>query len=256
MRAHIALCVSFAILNATAALAAPDWKAVGQALGREGATQGEVYRVGLPRSDLKVRLDGVDIKPALALGSWLAFQPMGDGAMVMGDLVLTQDEINSVMKKLSDGGIAITAIHNHLLRAEPFTLYMHVSGHGDPVKLATLLHDGLALSKTPLGPSAPGAAQSLDFDQPAIEKALGQAGKVNGGVLQFFRSTRRSGQRHRHESSRGDGFSDCDQPAIVRQWKGRGDRRFCAYPRRGEPCAESAAREWHRGNSPAQSHAR
>ncbi|WP_460452558.1 DUF1259 domain-containing protein [Alsobacter sp. SYSU BS001988] len=186
MRTSIALFASLSILDATAAFAGPpNWKAVGQALGREGAMQGEVYRIGLPRSDLKVRLDGVDLKPALALGSWLAFRPMGDEAMVMGDLVLTQDEINPVMKRLSEGGIAITAVHNHLLRAEPYTLYMHVSGHGDPVKLATLLHDGLALSKTPLGPSGPAAVEALDIDQPAIEKALGRTGKANGGVLQF-----------------------------------------------------------------------
>ncbi|WP_460452571.1 DUF1259 domain-containing protein [Alsobacter sp. SYSU BS001988] len=186
MRISIALFASLAIFDATAAFSAPpDWKAVGQALGREGAMQGEVYRIGLPRSDLKVRLDGVEIKPALALGSWLAFRPMGDEAMVMGDLVLTQEEINPVMKRLSDGGVAITAVHNHLLRSEPFTLYMHVSGHGDPVKLATLLHDGLAVSKTPLGPAAPAAEQALDIDQPAIEKALGRPGKANGGVLQF-----------------------------------------------------------------------
>ena len=174
-------------LNTHAALAAPDWKAVGQALGREGSMQGDVYRVGLPRTDLKVRLDGVDIKPALALGSWLAFRAMGEEAMVMGDLVLTQDEINPVMKKLTDAGIEITAVHNHLLRAEPFTLYMHVSGRGDPVSLASSLHDALALSKTPLAQSAssPSAPPSLDLDQAALQSALGYSGKANGGVLQF-----------------------------------------------------------------------
>lgn len=187
MRMSTALIASLAMLNVTAAFAAPpDWKAVGEALGHEGALQGDVYRVGLPRSDLKVRLDGVDIKPALALGSWLAFRPMGGQAMVMGDLVLTQSELNPVMAKLSENGIDITAVHNHLLRAEPFTLYMHVSGHGDPVQLAKTLHEALSLSATPLGlttaapPSAP-----LGLDQAALEQALGQKGKVNGGVLQF-----------------------------------------------------------------------
>src|SRR5690349_21589197 len=121
-RAIAILLASAAILTASAALAAPDWGAVGQALGREGAMQGDVYRVGLPRTDLKVRVDGVEIKPALALGGWLAFRSMGSEAMVMGDLVLTQQELNPVMARLAESGIAITAVHNHLLRAEPFTL--------------------------------------------------------------------------------------------------------------------------------------
>ncbi|WP_010661775.1 DUF1259 domain-containing protein [Brucella anthropi] len=108
---------------ATPALAEPDWQAVGEALGKEGTVQPDgIYRVGLPRSDLKVQLDGVEIKPALALGTWLAFQPVGDTeAMVMGDLVLTHEEINPVMKVLAENGIEITALHNHLLRSEPAT---------------------------------------------------------------------------------------------------------------------------------------
>ena len=115
-----------------------DWmKEVGEALGKTGQEMpGGVYRVGLPRTDLKVRLDGVDIKPGLALGSWLAFRKTGSDAMVMGDLVLTGEEVNPVMRKLVEGGIEITALHNHLLRNEPVTMYMHVLGHGEPVKLA------------------------------------------------------------------------------------------------------------------------
>ncbi|PSC05967.1 peptidase M23 [Alsobacter soli] len=187
MRRAIAVFVaSAAILTGSAVLAAPDWGAVGKALGREGSMQGDVYRVGLPRTDLRVRVDGVEIKPALALGGWLAFRPMGSEAMVMGDLVLTQQEINPVMAKLSESGITITAVHNHLLRAEPFTLYMHVAGRGDPVKLAAALHEALALSATPMAlTTAAAPATALDLDQAAIEKTLGQKGKVNGGVLQF-----------------------------------------------------------------------
>jgi hypothetical protein len=180
------LATSATLLAGSQALAAPDWNAVGQALGREGSLQGDVYRIGLPRSDLKVRVDGVDIKPALALGGWLAFRPMGDQAMVMGDLVLTQQEINPVMAKLAESGIEITAVHNHLLRAEPFTLYMHVSAHGDPVQLATKLHEALSVSATPLAMTTAAApAATLDLDQQGIERVLGQHGKANGGVLQF-----------------------------------------------------------------------
>jgi hypothetical protein len=176
-----------AMLAFVPAHANPNWDNVGEALGKKGAElPGGVYRVALPRSDLKVTLDGVAIKPALALGSWLAFQAIGDNAMVMGDLVLTQDEVNPVMKRLAEGGIEITALHNHLLRAEPMTMYMHVEGHGDPVKMADELHAALGLSKTPLGQSAGGgAAQTVDLDTAALDKALGHAGKANGGVYQF-----------------------------------------------------------------------
>src|SRR5215469_18765767 len=116
------------------AFAADDWQApVGQALGKTGAAApGGVYRVGLPRTDLKVTLDGVALKPGFALGSWLAFEKAGADGMVMGDLVLTEDEVAPVMSKLAAGGIEVTALHNHLLRNQPFTMYMHVLGHGDP----------------------------------------------------------------------------------------------------------------------------
>src|SRR5215216_5484629 len=161
----------FVLILVTPALAEPDWKAVGQALGKEGAvTPGGVYRVGLPRTDLKIRLDGVDIKPGFALGSWLAFKPMGSDAMVMGDLVLTGDEVNPVMKKLLENGIDITALHNHLLRSDPGTMYMHIFGHGDPLKLATGLREGLAQSKTPMAAPAPATTQTpLDFDTGVID---------------------------------------------------------------------------------------
>src|SRR3954463_9935892 len=146
---------------AAPAHADPDWRAVAQALGKSGAEMpGGVYRVGLPRSDLKVTLDGVAIKPALALGSWLAFKALGDkDAMVMGDLVLTQDEVNPVMKKLVENGLEITALHNHLLRSEPATMYMHVAGHGDTAKLAGALRSALQESKTPLTESQTGSSQ-------------------------------------------------------------------------------------------------
>jgi hypothetical protein len=175
-----------AVAIAGPALADPDWKAVGQALGKDGAVMpGGVYRVGLARTDLKVTLDGVDIKPGFALGSWLAFKPMGNDAMVMGDLVLTGDEVNPVMKKLLENGIDVTALHNHLLRSEPATMYMRVSGHGDALKLASAPHDWLAQSKTPMGAAAPAAQAALDFDTGAIDAAMGFKGKANGPVFQF-----------------------------------------------------------------------
>src|SRR5437588_12691139 len=118
-----------------AAFSADEWQAqVGEALGKTGsATPSGIYRVGLPRTDLKVTLDGVELKPGFALGGWLAFEPMGDQAMVMGDLVLTMDQVSPVMKKLAEGGIEVTALHSHLLRNQPLAVYMHGRVHGDPV---------------------------------------------------------------------------------------------------------------------------
>jgi hypothetical protein len=178
-----------AALIATSGVAADEgqWAAVGQALGKSGAVQaGGVYRVALPRTDLHATLDGVPLKPGFALGGWVAFAPESNGAMVMGDLVLTQDEVRPVMRSLEASGIEITALHNHLLRAQPMTLYMHVEGHGDPVKLAQALHTGLALSHTPLGAAAPAApAADLGLDVGSIDRTLGVTGKVNGGILQY-----------------------------------------------------------------------
>jgi biotin operon repressor len=174
-------------LGTAAGAADIDWNKVDQALGKPGTNQpGGVHKFGLPRSDLKVTVDGVAIKPTLALGSWLGFLPMGNGAMFMGDLVLTENEVSPVMKRLIEDGIEITAVHNHLLRTSPAVFYMHVGGQGDPVKLAQTLHAGLALSQTPFTAPAPAAAPpTIDLDTAAIDSALQAKGTFNGGVYQF-----------------------------------------------------------------------
>src|SRR5256885_463175 len=181
---------SFALFTGgalAAGAADADWDAVAKAIGRPGTEMpGGVYRVGIGRSDLTVTLDGVQIKPALALGSYLAFQKSGKEAMVMGDLVLLQEEVNPVMKKLIEQGIQITAIHNHLLRATPQVMYMHYQGHGDAAKLAAAVRTALQESKTPLeAPAKPASQPAIDLDQAAIEKTLGAKGTPNGGVLGF-----------------------------------------------------------------------
>jgi hypothetical protein len=186
---QLALTAVLAGVSSLAVAADDDWQArVGEALGKTGAAApGGIYRVGLPRTDLKVTLDGVELKPGFALGSWLAFEKMGAEGMVMGDLVLTMDEVNPVMTKLAAGGIEITALHNHLLRNQPFTMYMHVQGNGDPVKLAGVLHTALAESKTPLSAAAAPSPTPppIDLDTAAIDQALGAKGTNNGGVYQF-----------------------------------------------------------------------
>jgi Domain of Unknown Function (DUF1259) len=163
------------------------WKSVEDALGRKGSMQpGDVYKFSMPRSDMKVTVAGTPIKAGLALGSWLAFKRMGDSAMVMGDLVLTESEVDPVMKKLQQDGIEETALHNHLLNESPRVMYMHVAGHGDPVKLAASLKEALALTKTP--PAAPAASASqgnLGFDTARVDQVVGRKGKNNNGIYQF-----------------------------------------------------------------------
>src|SRR5215470_11947731 len=156
MRTLLSISVAaLAITWAAHAAAEPDWSKVDAALERIGAAQAAgIHRYGFPRSDLHVILDGVTIKPALALGGWVAFQPMYDNtAMIMGDLLLTETELSPVMAKLLDSGVEVTAVHNHLLRASPAPFYMHIGGHGDAVKLAAAIHAALTLSATP--PQAP-----------------------------------------------------------------------------------------------------
>jgi hypothetical protein len=163
-----------------------DWQKVDETLGRKPAVSGDVHRYGFPRTDLTVTLDGVTIKPALALGGWIAFKPAHGEVMIMGDLVLLDTEVNPVMANMIAGGIEITAVHNHLLRANPETFYMHVAGHGDPVKLATVIRNALAESKTPLTiapPTSPPPAVDLDMVQ--LDQIIGVKGQANGGVYQF-----------------------------------------------------------------------
>ena len=183
-------------LSFSANAADENWAKVGEALGKSGTEMpGGVYRVALPRTDIKATLDGVELKPGFALGGWVAFEKAGQQAMMMGDLVLTGEEVGPVMQKLIDGGVAVSALHNHLLRNQPFTMYMHVLGMGDPVKLATVVHAALAASKTPFPAAASGSSQpsaapaatppQLDLDSAAIDQALGAKGNNNNGVLQY-----------------------------------------------------------------------
>jgi hypothetical protein len=173
-------------LSATTALAT-DWSGVEAALGRKASVQpGDVHKFGFPRTDLDVTLDGVKIQPAFALGSWLAFKPVGDRVIVMGDLVLLEDEISPVMERLAASGIDVTALHNHLLRARPFPMYMHVMAEGDAVTLAKALRKALEASNTPFGAVATHAAPPNDtVDIAALDRILGRQGSPNGAGYHF-----------------------------------------------------------------------
>ncbi len=163
-----------------------EWKAVEEALGRKGAVQpGDVYRVGLPRTDLKVKVQGVDVKAGFALGSYAAFRKTSKDAMVMGDLVLLDEEVPKVMSELLAQGLSVTALHNHLNEMSPHVMYMHYSGRGDVVKLAKSIRTALGASGTPFGESAASAsAAGPAIDQAQVEAALGRSGRINNGILQ------------------------------------------------------------------------
>src|SRR5215510_1294117 len=181
-RISLLVLLSFSVFIATApAQQTGRWKAVDDAMGRQGQDQPDgAHRFAMPRSDLKVTANGVDVKAGFALGSWAAFQTMGNHSDVMGDLVLTDAEVGPVMQKLVDSGIEITALHNHLLNESPHIMYMHIHGQGDAVKLASSLHDALALSKTPPAAPAPsGPPPDLGFDTKQLDAALGLTGKNN-----------------------------------------------------------------------------
>jgi len=165
-----------------------EWKPVEEALGKSGQVQaGDVYRVAMPRTDLKVKVQGVDVKAGFALGSYAAFKKMGKDTMVMGDLVLLDEEVQDVQAVLAAKGLAITALHNHLNEMSPHVMYMHYSGHGDAVQLASAIREALSKSGTPLGQAAAASAPASggpEIDQKQVEGALGRTGRVNNGILQ------------------------------------------------------------------------
>jgi hypothetical protein len=190
-RPHILLAAGLQLLVAFPATAQQpadiDWAAVAAALGKAGSMQpGDVYKVGLPRGDLHVTVGAVSIKPTLALGSWVGFKQTGPNmAMAMGDLVLLDAEVGPVAAKLEEGGVEITAIHNHLLHATPTVFYMHIRAEGDPLRIAAAIHAAVALTGTPLGAAAPAPAPgAFGLDTAQVSAILGRSGRANGGVYQ------------------------------------------------------------------------
>ena len=165
--------------------AVESWNTVDSILGRKGAAQpGDVMRYGFPRSDLTVTVRGVQLKPAFALGTWVAFKGIHGAVMAMGDLVLTEDEVEPVMLALQKGGVDQTALHNHLLGESPRVMYMHIRAHGSAPAIARTIRGALSTTHTPLGPPSPPSSQPVDLDTAAVASALGYHGTTNGGVYQ------------------------------------------------------------------------
>ncbi len=172
--------------SASPSATALDWGAVDQAMGRSGSSlDGGVHRYSLPRTDLTVRLGDVVLKPAFALGSYLAFIQAGDKALMMGDLALTEPEVPKVLAPLRQGGVKVTAIHNHLLGEVPKVMYVHVHGMGDPVAIVGAVRSALGQTGTPLGPPGAGPAPDPGLDAAALDQTLGRKGKATGGIYQY-----------------------------------------------------------------------
>lgn len=186
---RLLILVTCLLLSACATTVAPtprsDWSAIDAALGKSGTVQpGNVYRVSFPRSDLDVRIGDIRLRPALALGSWVAFLDAGHDSMTIGDLVLTEGEVNDVISTLQVGGIDQTALHNHVLGESPRVMYLHFSGHGDAATLARTLRAALLKTGTPFD-AASGTPSPVDLPTTELDQILGVAGKSNGGVFQF-----------------------------------------------------------------------
>ncbi|MFF4761634.1 DUF1259 domain-containing protein [Streptomyces sp. NPDC001292] len=163
-----------------------DWKPVADALGRTGSLMGgTVYHVALPRTDLKVTSKGVPIKAGLSLGGYANFAKYRDGAMVMGDLVVTEDELQRVTDALQKAGIEQTGLHKHLLQQSPAIWWTHIHGMGDPVTLARGVKEALTATSLPAASPTKPTQPRIDLDTTAINSAVGRQGTADGGIYKF-----------------------------------------------------------------------
>jgi len=185
--------MTLAILT-TAPLAAQDipgeYQQVLSALGKQGDYKANVLKVNIPRNDVSVTVAGVKTPTPFGFGGWIALTKGQGMDVMMGDLVLTQDEVNPVMSALLDNGLDVTALHNHFFWDEPRMYYMHVHGHGSPADLARRVKPAIDLiGKKPSG-SAPAAAaassaQSSGLDTAKLAKIAGHEGEQTGAVYKI-----------------------------------------------------------------------
>jgi uncharacterized protein DUF1259 len=194
-------CVAESIL-AAAVLCAPtsvsaqdvpaEYQQVLSTLGKQGDFKDNVLKVNIPRNDVKVTVAGVATPTPFGFGGWVAMTK-GDGGhqVLMGDLVLLQDEVNPVMSALLDNGFDVTALHNHFFWDEPRMYYMHVHGHGIAAELAQKLKPALALIGTPAGTATPAASAPAAAPTPnalntaKVAEIVGTQGEQNGSVYKI-----------------------------------------------------------------------
>jgi Domain of Unknown Function (DUF1259) len=191
MRRILLVAVAAAVLALPAAARGQDMPAeyqdVLKTLGRQGDYKASVLKVNIPRNDLTVTVAGVRTPTPFGFGGWVAMTKGTDGDVLMGDLVLTQDEVNPVMSALLDNGLEVTALHNHFFWEEPRVFYMHVHGHETPAELARHLQPALKL----IGGGAPGppapasAAAAPQIDIARITSIVGVQGEQNGAVYKI-----------------------------------------------------------------------
>jgi hypothetical protein len=198
-----------------------------EASGAEAKKQPDgVVRIAWSRGDVPVEVDGLHLPPAQGLGSWAAFAPMDDGAMVMGDTVVFEDEVDAAMDAAFKAGLEVSGLHNHFFFEKPRVYFMHIGGHGEPAKLAAgvkSVWDAIkAVRKsrpepaTTFGGPVP-VTGSIDAD--AIGKAVGHQAEVNGGVAKI--TVGREGKMHGERVGASMGlttwaaFSGSDQLAAI-----------------------------------------
>ncbi|ACA44046.1 DUF1259 domain-containing protein [Clostridium botulinum] len=160
-----------------------DLETIKNIFSQKGTTAGGVFKFTFPRFDLKVRIDGIIIEPDLALTSWVAFNQLGNHSMIMGDLVLLENEVGPIMSSLTENGIEVTALHNHLLHESPRIMYLHIKGEGDSIKLAESVKNALSLTTTPFNIKNQQPPSQIDWT--VIEEILGHKGFHKGKVLQL-----------------------------------------------------------------------
>lgn len=177
--------VGLVLLCFTSAYAKPaGWEGVEKVFAQKGKTQGDMYKLTFPRSDLSVKMGDVTVEPRLALTSWIGFRKMGTTAMMMGDMVLLESEVPAVTQKLMAEGLEVTAIHNHLIGSKPVVMYLHFGGHGSPEKLAAAMKRVLSVTATPMTPPAPAETKAAP-DWSGVEKILGKTGQKKENLLQY-----------------------------------------------------------------------
>ncbi|KIN80674.1 DUF1259 domain-containing protein [Clostridium botulinum] len=179
----IPIAVSNKDLNSRNHRAKYDLETIKNIFSQKGTTAGGVFKFTFPRFDLKVRIDGIIIEPDLALTSWVAFNQLGNHSMMMGDLVLLENEVGPVMSSLIENGIEVTAIHNHLLHESPRIMYLHIKGEGDSIKLAQSVKNALSLTTAPFNIKKQQPPSQIDWT--VIEEILGHKGSHKGKVLQL-----------------------------------------------------------------------
>jgi hypothetical protein len=162
------------------------WEPVELAMGVNGTLlPGNVFKIGLTRSDVVVAIGDVRLKPAMAMDSWVSFMRIGDGAMMMGDLVLTANDIGPVQEKLSAEGIDITAIHNTLVGESPQVYDLHIGGHGDPVNMAKKVRKALDLIRAGPGRAVSNIPSNFSLDYGRLGRIMGHNGTPEDGVYTF-----------------------------------------------------------------------